>query len=482
MTGVLWLHKFNLSQKQKYTLEEIARKATLNPAQFFYVCPQKQLGSVWEKRGKSTFKLDESKRNDYQNIVRAYISKINPKIIVINDAVALGYLTNQTSLNLCRGSVYRFEGIPCIVFDDIQQIWAEAYKRWLFRQDFLKLRRWYHDDRYSEPRFNYRVCISRDDLLDLKHVAGTCILISEDIETSGGKISVVGFSLLDAGGRINSYVVPFINPLKEGCCHWDTVEDEVFAWKIIREINANDIPKTFQNGGYDAAFFIKYRIPLNNYILDSLHLWHSIWAEAPKKLNFISSCLLDFCRYWKDEIKGDKKAQDKADRIPTTAHGYRLYLRYNALDCYNTLLNTVALVRLVAKTPWALENYDREFRLQIGPVTQMTMTGIRRDFNAHYQMSQELWNKYEESLRILRIMVDDEEFNPNSGDQFASLIYDVLGAQPIKTRGKKKKGERSIDKTLLLTVQTQHPLYAKYIQQVWDTKEARNNHSSYPSR
>ena len=76
-------------------------------------------------------------------------------------------------------------------------------------------------------------------------------------------------------------------------------------------------------------------------------------------------------------------------------------------------------------------------------------------------------------------MTDEPEFNPNSNDQVASLLYDVLGASPIKMKGKKKLGPRSVDEKVLKLVRIQHPLFAKYIDTIWATKKPLNNCSKY---
>ena len=109
----------------------------------------------------------------------------------------------------------------------------------------------------------------------------------------------------------------------------------------------------------------------------------------------------------------------------------------------------------------------------------MSMTGalVNKERKRHKNI--EWLEQHQSSLAELRIMCDDPEFNPNSGIELPSLIYDVLGATPIKMKGKKKLGPRSVDEKVLKLIKIQHPLFAKFIDKIWDTKKPLNNSSKY---
>lgn len=483
MSDILWLTKKNFSSAQEFMISEAAKLVPLPVAEIAFHSINNYIPDLLVRKPKTKDKwiINEARRETFFEKLNFYIDNVCPKIIVINCPATLELVTGYNSLDLCRGSVYIHRDIPCIVVDDVLKLHTVNHFSWLLNEDLKKVGRWLRDERRVEPKFSYTVCDNRNILDTMVNQCSSALLIATDIETSHKFISCIGYSCLLPDGRILSYVVPFIDPTKPDACYWPTREEEEYAWKCVREVNANSVPKTQQGGQYDSAYHIKFRIPLHNYLLDSLHLFHSIWTEAPKKLNFISSVLLDHCQYWKDESKGEKKDENKNERIPQTEIGMSLYWRYNALDCWHTLLDTIFLMRLIVgpRLTWALSNYNVEFSLQVGPALAGTMYGLRVDKRRQFAKRDAWGQDMKNALATLRIMVDDEDFNPNSPSQVASLIFDVLGAKPIKKRGKRLGKDRSVGEKVLENIKTQHPMYGMYIDQIWGTKKPKNNIAKY---
>lgn len=479
MNRILWLHDARFSAKQRALLENYLRKAHLNPANIFFASIHTKVDSLWMRKAKTKNKwiCNPEKGNEFFKTLDYYIKTTKCDLIVINDAATLGFITgNYTSLDLCRGSFYNYNDIPCLVVDTVTKVHAIKYAPWILLQDLGKVRRWFEGEKRYEPKFSYNVIRTVKNINRAVDFLNNCFFISTDIETASDFITCVGFTGIQHDGTISSFVFPFYNPLKENNCHYEHEDDEMAAWKAVREICANNAIKVCQNGSYDSAYFIKYRINLHNYLADTLHLFHSIWCEAPKKLHFLASLFVDNCRYWKDEIKGDKDV-----RVPDTFEGIERYWRYNALDCHNTLLVAVFLISYISKSSlvWARENYNTEFTSQVGPALAMSMRGARLNKDRQTAKNIKWLEEYSQSLSDLRTMVDDDEFNPNSPFQVASLIYDILGATPIKMRGKKKLGDRSTDEKVLKLIRIQHPLFAIYIDKIWDTKKPLNNSAKY---
>jgi len=475
---ILWLHEAHFSGKQRSLLELYLDKSGIAPANIFFVSIHSKVERLWIRKAKTKNKwiCNIDKQVDFFDILNYYINMVKCDMIVINDTATLGFITGYTSLDLCRGSVYRYNNIPCPVVDRINKVHELKYAPWILLQDLGKIKRWFNKEKRHEPKFNYSVIRNSSDIQHAVDYLSSCFCISTDIETASDFITCVGFTGLNNSGNIKSFVFPFYNPLNENNCHWKNAEDEITAWKAIREICANESIKVLQNGTYDSAYFIKYYIMLRNYFADTLHLFHSIWCESPKKLNFIASLLIDNCRYWKDENKGEKD-----ERVPSTPEGLERYWRYNALDCHNTLLCATFLIRYITgkNLKWALENYNTEFSSQVGPALAMSMRGSKANKKRQTTKTIAWLREHNKNLKTLRIMVNDIEFNPNSNDQVASLVYDVLGAQKIKMRGKNKLGPKSVDEKVLKLIRIQHPLFAKYIDAIWDTKKPLNNCSKY---
>lgn len=433
-----------------------------------------------KKLNKTKYTWDQSK---YPQFI-AKIKKFNPDFIICNDKAALGYITQKyISLALTRGSIYKFEqfnNIPVLILDDVTKTRTTSTGKWILSEDFKKLARWLTGTQRYQPRFSYKVCESLDALQQLSTVAKNSIFISVDIETSGigkwAKITCVGYSCLQKDGSIFTGVIPFVDTTKSDGNFWREEQLHIHALLTMRDINANSVPKTLQNGTYDSSHFLTYRFPLNNYIADSQHLWHSIYCEAPKRLDFITSMCQDFYRYWKDESKEDEKDDNNDTQVPQTVDGLRYYWRYNALDCYYTLVDTVYLLFITYGSPnmyWAKENYIKEFSYQTGFGLAGSMRGIIVNRKIQSVLSAELLTKSTKALNDLKTMLDDPEFNPGSAPQIKKLIYTTLKAREIP-RQKGKTGEE-----VLKLIQTQHPLYKRIINTIWDYKKPLNNYTKY---
>lgn len=457
-------------------VELSARAAGINTATIAFHSLHRNIPDmqVLKKGTSGTWILNPERMDAVKKRVEFYLANLQAKVIVINDEATLEFFTGYRSLDLCRGSVYMYGEIPCIVVDNILKLNTVNHFNWVMHEDCKKINRWVEDKRRKEPKFSYQVVANQSDIDRCVSDCANAHLIAVDSETALGMLSSIQYSALMPDGKVVTYVFPFIDPTKAGGIYWDTPDLEVAAWNACKSINGNAVIKTLQNGAYDCAYFIKYRIPLNNYLLDSLHLFHSIWTEAPKKLNFISSMLLDHCQYWKDESKGDKD-----ETVPKDPERLWRYWRYGALDTWHTLLDTIWLVRIIAKLDWARSNYNVEFSLQVGPALAGSMRGFRVDRKRQWQKKEAWQEESEAALKKLRIMVDNEEFNPNSPYQVASLIYDVLGAKPIPQRGKNKKSSRSVDEKVLENIRIKHQLFAVYIDEIWEAKKPANNISKY---
>lgn len=484
--NILFLHAKagrNWSIGIKTGMIAMLQKTGIPDAEVFFASPHTRVPNLWIKKPgtKSKWLANPLQKDKFFAVLDELIAQISPKVIVINDEAALNYITNKPySLDLCHGSVYfLYNKIPCIVCAPYARVHEARHGRWMWMQILSKVKRWQTGQQRHEPKFTYTICETIRQLEEAEEFLRESLLISEDLETTKRHISVAGFTGLHKSGKLHSYGIPLINPLKPNGLHWETKERTAHAIQVMGRINALSIPKVFQNGSYDCAYLIKYRIPPRDYFFDTYHLWHSIWCEAPKKLNFISSILLDYCRYWKDESKGDTADQRKADAVPISPEGYARYLRYNLLDCYNTILDLFWMLPKAIEQPWILDNYVKAFGSQIGPAFCMSMTGAR----VHELRQAEKFNgwmaEYEEKLAVLRTMSNKPDFMPSKNDEVASLIYDVLGAQPVKTRGKKKYGERSVDENVLKMVIPQHPLFDIVINALWDCKKPKNNANKY---
>ena len=466
MKKILWLSPPNFSGGLKSMTRKYLKRAGINLTQVEFReytanCLYKRTKTIWETR-------PERKEHFFKQIDRKKYD-----LIVVNDKAALHYITGKyLSLALTRGSIFKHGDTPVLVIDDVKKIKSTRTGGWIMLQDLGKLQRWLHGKQRVEPSFNYTVCRSVEDVRKLSISILNSILSGIDIETTGTTISCIGYSNFQKDGTIQTFVVPFYNTTKPNGCHWETEEQEQEVWRLVKQINSSLTYKVMQNGSYDATYFTIYGVPLTNYWCDTLHSWHSIWAEAPKKLDFISSIALDFYRYWKDEGKEDAD-DNEPYAVPITHEGLENYWLYNALDCHNTVSSFRFIIQILMHQDWAVRNYVSEFTRQFGVNFNMSMRGTKVNYEIHSQLLCDLTEEHEAAHKDLLHMVADPEFNPNSDKQVAELLYDILGATQIPRK------KRSVNEVVLKMIATQDPLLDIVIEQIWKTKKPKNNVSKY---
>lgn len=451
-----------------------------------------------KKRGNETvWRFDPEKLPNIRAAFAQRVNSIRPAIIVVSCPAILGVLTNGdlslATLEKMRGGVYYYgdDNVPTIVTYPITAIHQRLDSRLITNDDgeedrespyrvpqganilawdWGKVGRFFKGKQRVLPPFQYSICRTLEDCWAAREYLLGCTLLSVDIETGNfpPQITCVGYTGLLPNGAVHSFVFPFYDAFGTGGTFWDSVEDHAIAWSVCRDINDSPIQKTFQNGAYDCSYFIRDRAPVRNYFLDSMILWWSIYMEMPKSLDFISSVLLDNFQYWKDDIKGDK-----IDEVGIREPSMERYWRYNALDTYYTLWDTIFLTKLLSQSKPMQWNYlDAMMRMFSG--LRMSMRGIKADFQRRDEHRVQLTKDRDLELAKLRYMLCDNEFNINSPPQKASLLYDFMGLKPRNAKGrfidmsKPLKGTNapSAGAIPLKMAKYEHPLYKYLIEQL----------------
>jgi uracil-DNA glycosylase len=133
-----------------------------------------------------------------------------------------------------------------------------------------------------------------------RYVRTGCDLLSTDIETTGSRITCIGF----APSASRAIVIPFDDERSKGGSFWKTATDEKRAWALVRSVLIDQtIPKLFQNGLYDIAFLWRsYGIGVRGARHDTMLLSHALQPESLKGLGYLSSIYTDHGA-WKVEHK-----------------------------------------------------------------------------------------------------------------------------------------------------------------------------------
>lgn len=296
------------------------------------------------------------------------------------------------------------------------------------------------------------VCWSKKDCDYALNRLLECVLIANDIETipfdkkkqSYFGMTVNAYSGLRPDFTIESYAFPWQN----GKSPMLGVPDEIESiYETCRILNASGIPFTYHNGVYDLVWLLWYGLPVSNYAYDSMSLWWSRYPDLPKRLDFVSSVLLDDYQYW----KGDRKSDD-----------FYEYMVYAMKDTESTLRNTLKLIEMATHDAAMRKNFfDAHMRCLAG--LHMSTQGLAVDEEVMSQIRIALESEAKEKLESLRYLVADPEFNPNSPQQKKELIYEILGAKPRGPKGRFVKSIQlaSTGAIPLRSIRSEHPIFRR---------------------
>lgn len=495
MSKILYItDKFKVSQGYEPAFTRLLNKSGIRRNEVITADIYNLVPNPLKKRGnETTWKFDPDKKEQIAKAFDQRVNVIKPRLIVVSCPAVLGVLTDWdirvSTIDKLRGGVYSYRNVPVIVVPPITAIHRQLDERlvinddgevdkqtpyripqgeWILRQDWAKVGRHWHDKQRRLPKFVYSVCRTKADLDAAYRFASECVLLAKDIETGcwPAQITCDGFAGLHKSGVVRAFVIPFYDEFAPNGVFWESEEDHIYAYETMRRINQLEVIKTMQNGLYDCSYYIRDLAPIKNYFLDSMYMWYSMYHELPKTLDFISSILLDDYQYWKDDIKGQEEEGVKGDM--------ERYWRYNALDCRNTLFNTLYILNLLLadnKSAAAFRfNYNDTFLRALSGLA-MSMRGVKADFKRMREHRRKLVQARDDAVDLFRYMIDDEDFNINSPQQKCSLLYDVLGATPRNARGRvlgkgNKRDKPSAGAMALKLIKSEHPIFRVIIEKL----------------
>lgn len=286
--------------------------------------------------------------------------------------------------------------VQILILNPLEHLVTTAEGDFVFKRFISKITK--PEKWYPQTTFTWQVWKPEDSEALLAKFS-TARLLAVDIETYVGdehrRIHCVGYCALFADGTTHSVVVPFRTML---------------AHAFVRALNACSVAKIFQNGLYDNLYFLRWNVPVCNWLHDTQHMFHSWYSELPKRLDFITAFSVREIRYWKDDSAGGE---------------FELF-EYNAKDCWATLTSYCAL--LLEVPGWALDNYRMEFPL-VFPCLHMEADGLSIDRN-RFDIAKDAAER-ELSVQEQKLTAwFGPKFNPRSPDQCKRLLK-VLGAGDV---------------------------------------------------
>ena len=208
--------------------------------------------------------------------------------------------------------------IPVVIINPLANLVTQNYAKFVARRFVKKLSR--PTEWFQQTEFTWELADPTKIAATFERWKTEAALISIDIETPIDNplraINCVGYcAYFPATSTTECLVIPFT---------------DMFWHSWVGKFNQLPQPKVFQNGLYDNLYFMRWGVPVSNWLFDTQHLFHSWYSELPKRLDFITAFALRKVRYWKDDGK---------------TGNLRDYYRYNAQDCWATLNSFLSLVR-----------------------------------------------------------------------------------------------------------------------------------------
>jgi hypothetical protein len=217
------------------------------------------------------------------------LEELAPTLVVCLGNTAIWALSQQTpKVSSIRGTLWRSPlGYKCLATYHP----AAVLRAWdlhpIVIADLMKAKREENSPDIKRPARCVWIKPSLRDLEDWLPKILSAPAVSIDCETKrfgrSYQITCIGFSVHPS----EAFVVPFVWGMKS---YWETLSDEIAAWKFVRQICTSKLTKVLQNHFFDAYVLWKVvRIPVLPPIRDTMLSHHALFPELEKSLAFQGS-------------------------------------------------------------------------------------------------------------------------------------------------------------------------------------------------
>lgn len=333
------------------------------------------------------------------------------------------------------GYVWERDGVRVLYLPPLVSTVKQPHGKWLIELYLSKL----HSPHkfYKAPAFRY-TRLGAHNLDTFVELANRAVLTAVDVETHrvDAMLTHCAYSMLLPNGQVYS-------------CAIEVFPDWEHGFHCIGRMNATASPKLMQRGQYDSAYFLRWNVPLRNYLHDTYNLQHCMYCELAADLGFMTQMYTTGIRYWKEQILTDKLEYNARDTHATLCAymGQHLHIREYGLD-------------------YALRNYMIEFPL-VFPCLHSGLEGIAVDAAERERLKKIEEGKRDAALQWLRTVVHPA-YNPGSPLQTANLLQSV-GYTEAEGTGKKEMQQFA----------EAHPLYALLTERIQAYRNASKAVSTY---
>lgn len=371
------------------------------------------------------------------------IAACQPNVIVCVGNEALKAVTGLSGIAKYRGSVLN------TALGKVVPIYhpAAVLRMWKFRvitvADLGKVKKESESAAYKEtfrelviPTNLWAVKAELDDIKKAKRLAF-------DIETKHNKMSWISFS----DRLYRSVAVPFLFP--DGREVWEEEHKEI-VMEMVRDILMDQgIEKIAQNGLFDTEFLDRvHGVKVAGFKWDTALMFHCMYAELPKGLDFLTSFYTDQ-PYYKDMINA-KEFMEQG--------------KYNALDSCVTF-EVESKLEGELREQGLMDFYIEKAHPLIAVLSAMQTRGVRFDREKRNMLRREYKKRIEERQQALNALLG-YEINVGSPKQMAGWLYKEAGLKE-KTKLRKDRGTKTVttdeDALIKCRAETKDPKVAEAI-------------------
>lgn len=275
---------------------------------------------------------------------------------------------------------------------------------------------------------NYQTILDHKDLKEMVVELKNAKYVSIDLETTSVNpmlAEIVGISV--SNGKNSGFYIPILYPEKKKNNFGD--DDLEAALSVMKEfLEDNEIRKVGQNIKYDALILFRHGVKVSNIFLDTMIAAHILNPAARSyKLDALSIEFLNYNMVPIEELIGKGKDQITMDLVPLDKISY-----YAAEDADIVF----QLAEIFA--PKLEENDQLNFFADIempliDVLMKMENEGVYVDEDLLNEMSLNIGDRLD--LLVKEIYnIAEEEFNINSTQQLAKILFDDLKLTQIKKR------------------------------------------------
>lgn len=406
------------------------------------------------------------------------LDTVKPKLVVPVGDRATKYFLGDTKAKLfnvydaiIKSPLYNIDTY-CIM--DIYTLFLKPQYRCFGTESFKFIKNFIDDVHPTKEQQNTKVVSNYSELQEALSKLLVSTKTAIDIETTGlnfleDKIMGLGFAI----NRTDAYYIPLYKYVEnEIVSAWDSKIEEGIKEDLCKFFS-NETLKIAHNGQFDFKF-LKHYLGLkriNNASFDTMLASHLLNENlnGMRSLKLLAVLFTDMGGYesllynW---LRENRITKDEMFKAPTDILG-----KYCCLD-------TIATYRLYDKFDIQLQregliNLFNNLTMPLQKVLiDVEYNGVQVDIKHLAEVEEANKKLLDDKLAVIRGKIGDPEFNVNSTQQLADLIFNKLGCQVLRTTA---TGNPATDKATITKYAKKHSV----LQDILDYKQKRTETSTF---